>query len=446
MPATRRLILIIIVLFLFLLFLAVPGVSWSQTPPSPWQDSARELAKKVVAITGPRQTVALSVRNISSLSDSEVAAVRLALEAELRAAGLRLAAKPNAAPELRITLSENFQGLLWIAEIPRDDSRDVAMISVPKPGDREIPRKTADFVLEKKLLWEQDEQIVAVALLQPSGVAAPRMVVLSPTKLALFEPSGDHFEMAQSASLPLARPWPRDLRGTLQVIEEGEGTARKITIAVMLPGMGCWIPLTQPPDVLTAACVIRPQNDAEGSDQMLWMLSAGAALTDLGAQFTEQRNYLSGRLYGKNGWRANVEPFFSAAYLPGDAGPNLTIHSGVDGRVRIYDEARLTATVGVWGSDLTSVNTGCGNGWQVFASRPGDWTEADTLAAYEIANRQAVSVAPPLEFPGPVKYLGPELLPGSRGVKGRNNRAIAVSLNLTTKRYEAYTLTLSCGR
>jgi hypothetical protein len=448
MPATRRLILfIIIILLLLLLFIVVPSVSWSQTPPpNPWQVPARELAKKIVAITGPRQTLALVVRNISSLSDSEVAAVRLALEAELRAAGLRLAAKPNVAPELRITLSENLQGLLWIAEFPRDDSRDVSMISVPKLGDREMPRTTVEFLLEKKLLWEQAEQMDAVALLQPPGVAAPRMVVLSPTSLTLFESSGDLFKLDQFAPLPLVRPWPRDFRGMLYVHEEGEGSAREITIVAMLPKMGCWVPFPKPPATLTAACVTNAPTDPEASDQMLWMLSAGAVLTDTGAQFSESRNFLTGRLYGKNGWRADVEPFFSAALLPDDKAPNLTIHSGVDGRVRIYERAKLTATVGAWGSELTSLNTGCGTGWQVLASRPGDWTEPDALMAYEITDRQAVSVTPPLEFPGPVKYLGPEFLPGTRGAKDLNSRAIAVSLNLKTGHYEAYTLTLSCGR
>jgi hypothetical protein len=448
MPATRRLILfIIIILLLLLLFIVVPSVSWSQTPPpNPWQEPVRDLAKKIVAITGPRQTFALTVRNISSLSDSEVTAVRAALDVELRAAGLRLAAKSDAAPELRITLSENLQGLLWVAEIPRDSSREVAMISVPRPAARAIPRKTEEFVMEKKLLWEQDEPIVAAGFLRPSGDAAPRLVVLSPTKLTLFEPSGDRYKMGQSAPLPLVRPWPRDLRGTLHVTEEGGGFASNVTVVVMLPRMGCWIPLANSPATLAAACVTNPQTGPEDSDQMLWMLSAGAVLTDTGAQFSASRNFLTGRLYGKNGWRADVEPFFSAAFLSDDKASNLTIHSGVDGRVRIYDGGKLAATVGAWGSELTSVNTVCGNGWQVLASRPGDWTEPDALTAYEIADLQAVRVTSPLEFLGPVKYLGPEFLPGSRGAKDRNNRAIAVSFNLATGRYEAYTLTLSCGR
>src|SRR5207302_1395841 len=137
----------------------------------------------------------------------------------------------------------------------------------------------------------------------------------------------------------------------------------------------------------------------------VWLSSAGPVLSASGGDLAPSRNFFTGQLYGENGWRAKVEPFYSAAFVT----TNETIHVGLDGRARLYDaNAKSLATFSGWGSDLTTLKTNCGSSWQVLATRAGDWTEPDAIQAYEIHEREVVAVSGPVNLPGPVMSLGPE--------------------------------------
>jgi hypothetical protein len=421
MPATRRLILfIIIILLLLLLFIVVPSVSWSQTPPNPWQDPARELAKKIVALTGPRQTFALAVRNLSSLSDSEVAAVRLALEAEMPAAGLSLAANPDAAPELRITLSENLQGLLWVAEIPRDDAHEVAMVSVPKTAAPSPSATTQMFVLQSKLIWEQGEPILDFALLdQGSPGVGQRLLVLGSTKMSLYHADNGRLQLQQSAPLPALTNPARDPRGYLVLRDDH--------FLLSLAGNLCRGVVDQ---MLNVTCWNQSQDVPRQYVEELHWLELGIVP---GRNFFRQRFQVQGS-------EVQRESLFSSAAGWVEAGEPLRFDVGLDGVARLYrlnaDQAPAASFSG-WGSQLTGISSHCGRERQLLVTRPGDWTELDAVQAFDVVGTQAVVVSSPLEFPGPVK----ELWPGKTFMT-----ALAIVQNLKTSRYEAYTLTLSCGR
>lgn len=414
MPATRRLILIIIVLLFLLLFLAVPGVSWAQTPQNPWQDPARELAKKIVAITGPRLTVALAVRNLSSLSDSEVAAVRLALDAELRAAGLRLAANANSAPELRITLSENVQGLLWIAEIPHGDSRDVAIISLPKAAAPPPTATTQMFVLQSKLIYQQDEPILDFGLTDVPTGATASMLVLEARRIVLFRLQGESWVQQQDASFPGTISSLRDLRGRLLF--------DRTIFTAYAPGVSC---TGFAPKSLNLEC----------EEEDYWNFLSSEEFAASGHR-VERRNFFTNFVLSGT----NSEGFPDAFTILG-LKQNNHLHwvvAGIDGLARLYSEdSKLLNTFTGWGSELASIETDCGSRWQILASQAGDWTEPDALQAFEIVENQPVPVSAPVSFSGPITALW---------TSAEGATAHAVVRNLKIGRYEAYTLTLSCGR
>lgn len=98
-----------------------------------------------------------------------------------------------------------------------------------------------------------------------------------------------------------------------------------------------------------------------------------------------------------------------------------------DGRVHVFDASRkeTTAFAG-WGSDLVPI---CG-GARILASGPGDRESPDFVAAYEPGGGSPARVSDPSEFPGPVTAL---------------TGSIALAHNLSTGRYEAYSLTIDCG-
>src|SRR5882724_738292 len=104
----------------------------SSAAASVWADPARELARKVAEITGPG-AVAVEVGNRSSMSKADVAAVKSALEVELTAGGVHLAARDRAAAVVVVTLSENVREYVWVAEIVvGKNEKSVVMVAVPR--------------------------------------------------------------------------------------------------------------------------------------------------------------------------------------------------------------------------------------------------------------------------------------------------------------------------
>ncbi len=420
MPATRRLILIIIVLLLLLLFLTVPGVSWAQTSANPWQDPARELARKVGAITGPRQTVALAVHNLSSLSDSEVAAVRLAIEAELRAAGLRLATKPSGAPELRVTLSENLQGLLWVAEIPRDNSRDVAWVSLPKSALLSPIASSQAFVLQSKLIYEQDEPILDFRFSDPKSPSAPRLLlVLKRAQVEIYEPDGSSWRFFRSAPLPQPVISTRDQIADLRTDAES-------FFWVFLAGFVC---RGSPQPLLEMDCW----------DKVMDHYSTSPSKLEISPQIVQGRNFYRVHDFDKGDPIEHQTLHYSEIWIKQD-GRSIHVEFGLDGIARVFldgEGGTNEFTKSGWGSQLGVVKSGCGKGMQLLVTAPGDWTEPDAIQAVEFDGLQPISVSTSLMMPGPVIKFNFDPASG---------KALAVVRNLKTNHYEAYTLTLSCGR
>jgi hypothetical protein len=118
-------------------------------------------------------------------------------------------------------------------------------------------------------------------------------------------------------------------------------------------------------------------------------------------------------------------PYFSYAQIGTDH-----LLAQIDGRTHIYDADRKPAgTIDEWGSDFIPACSGT----RILATGAGDRESRDFVALYDLTNRTPVRVSDPLEFPGPVTALW-------------EYPARAVVRNLSTGRYEAYSLTMDCGR
>ena len=96
-----------------LLLLGLPGVLRADA----LEDGARQLAAKIAAALSPGEAVALNVRNLSSLGPVNVTAIRHSLEAELQGRGFRLVPSRVGPVEVTVTLAENSQGHVWVAEV-----------------------------------------------------------------------------------------------------------------------------------------------------------------------------------------------------------------------------------------------------------------------------------------------------------------------------------------
>jgi len=470
-------------------FRASLASSQNPSPASPaptaeeaWYEAAGALAGKILDHIASGKTVALTVKNISSLGDDDVGQVRRALRAQLRSRGVRLAASKQASAEVQVTLSENLEGYLWIAEIqdltsplsPGEDVENpIVMLTVARRNLDEHQPITESLSIRKTHVYQQIDPMLDVALLDnppagpatlpaPAGVA-DRILVLGLESVSLYEQaetsetgskSARPWRPMQSTPVTRVRPWPRDARGRLMVRSSSQFDA-------YLPGAKCTGTLEP---ILTLEC-------HESDDP--WPLAGGekggiaansAAGVGPSAYFAADRNFFDGRIKLKEGGDIKMSPFLALVVIPLNTAtrdilpalpggvshgasvglkPTATgapewVLSGLDGRAHLLTgNAEPVVDVGGWGSQIVGLQSGCGHGWQVLASRAGDLNEPDAVQAYEIANGKPVPVSSPIEFAGPITELWP--LAGGSG-------AIAIARNLQTEAYEAYRVSVSCGQ
>ena len=367
--------------------------------------AARELARKTAAFAGKGAPVGMTWRNISSL-ESAAAQARIAFEAALQEAGLRIGELTPTA-ELHVTVSENSTQFLLVEEAARGDDHQVWIAFWKRSETAAAP--APGVTLEKKLLWEQDEQILDIAF------PAAGMLVLSPTRVTLYARSGALWESQRALPLAPAKPWPAELRGRLRL--------KGASFQALLPGMQC-----------EGASEPALSMECRASDEP-WVLESGSRALLL-ANFASTRNYFDGHVTTQTGQRKNVAPFFSAASVESQ-GRTLWLLAGTDGKLQILDTALdpMGTSITPWGSDIAGTDAHCGAGSQVLATRPGDRGQPDTVQAFAMVDRTPQPLTDAADFPGPVLALW------TTG----GNAATVIVRDLRTGKFAAYVLTVVCG-
>ncbi|MGD0045795.1 MAG: hypothetical protein ABSE42_02155 [Bryobacteraceae bacterium] len=367
--------------------------------------AVRELAGKTVLLAGAGTPVSVSCRNASSLDSSDVARLRAAFEKMLQQAGGH-AGQGATAVDVSLTLSENATDYLLVEEAGKGDERTVWIAAWKRAATGQAV--VAGVGLEKKLAWEQEEQILDLAI---SGDA---MLVLAPSRITLLARSVDRWEPRQSVRLKPPAPWPRDLRGRLRLSAPG--------FQAFLPGLAC-----------QGAIAPELSLDCRPGDQP-WMLASGSR-APLAANFAPGRNYFDGRVATTTGVARSAPPFFSAAAVE-DRASTYWLLALADGHAELFDaNFNPLAPMPAWGSDLAGIDGRCGAATQVLATRAGDANEPDAIQSWALADRTAAPLTAPILFPGPVTALwaaGPD-------------SALAVVRNPSSGKYEAYVVTLACG-
>ena len=370
-----------------------------------YDQQARGLAQKIAAVLKPREAAFLLFHNETTMNPSDVNAAHTALERELRALGIALAAQSQGGVEVAVTLSEGLEDAVWVAEIRRADGPEVVIEVGPKP-----PAMTAapSMMVDKKLLVEQDQQILDLAPI------AHELLVLDSEAVSIYENAASGWHRRLAVRIPAPRPWPRDLRGRVTV----QGDAYQ----AYLPGLTC-------------------HGNASGGlgiscrDESLWPVGTGPGMLGF-AQFAPSRNFFDGRLVASNGSQKTLPAFFSAARVE-TRGDKMWALAGTDTRTHLYN-AMLENAGGWtgWGSDIAGVESECGERSQLLVTSAGNGTETDSVAAYEIVGGSPQPVGEAVSFPGPITALWPAT---ERGV------VFAVSRNLKSGRYAAFRVAITCA-
>jgi len=383
-----------------------------------WSGPAQQLARKIVAVTGPG-AVAVTVENRSSLGKKEVDAIGGALRAELDALGARSTQPEAAAASAAVWLSENPQSYVWVAEIRQGAGTPVVvMVAVPRANEAGPPREGAAMSLRKIPLWAQEDRILDVVILEEDS--APRhMAVLDGEKVAIYRQKNGKWQQEQNLGITHARPWPRDLRGRMVA-------AKDHLLDVYLPGVFCRSTTSLP---LALNC--------RESDDPWPLVAIGLTVPPLGAFYSTTRNFFTGALAPGVAKQTTVGKFYSAAPLPREKYV-LWFFAGADGQIHMVDGVTEQSVKLGWGSDVVSVKTACGSGWQALAAGAnGQGFDAgvDSVRVYEVGDRDPVAVSAALDFSGEITAMWTE---------GKGDSAIVVVRNWEAGEYEAFRLAVGC--
>jgi len=376
-----------------------------------WTTPEAQLAGKIAAVTGPG-AVALDISNRSSLGQADADAVMRGLRGQLEAVGLRFVAAEQAAATIKVTLSENLQSYVWVAEIHQAAGESsVVMVSIARAGGMAATPEGASIAIHKGLLWTQAERILDVAVMDGNPT---HMAVLDANQVAVYRLQGSQWQPEEFLPIVHLRPWPRDLRGRLVLRKDH-------LLDAYLPGIFCRTATSSPIAL----------NCSESDDP--WPL--GTEQSNLNAFFAPVRNYFTGALAPGIGKQKAAPAFYSAAALPRE-NYWLWLFAGVDGQVHLLDGITDQEKKTAWGSDIASVHNPCGTDWAILTDSPGDG-QNENLRAFDVADRELLAAGQPMQFSGPISALWAE---------ANGNNAIAVARNRETGDYEAFRLSFTCGQ
>jgi hypothetical protein len=381
--------------------------------PLEWANRVGTLAGQIAEAVRPSKAISLEVQNISSLGAADVDMIRQGLQQQLARRGIRLGAEGL---DVRVTLSENIERFVWIAEVRRKDEATVFIASLEGKATANSPVVRHSVVLQRELVWQQAAPMMDFLVSDVAPEGLPVMFVLEAKRIVSYRKETGSWNAAETFPIPVPDHRPRDLRGLADVFEQ--------MFSFQLSDANC-----------DGAAAFRFELTCEKGSRAWPVFSGGL---DRGSMIiVSNRNYFDGDLDVYGDVEAQEPPFYSIAMMRRMKGSQWVL-AEIDGKSRKYDESlKATAAYSGWGDEIVAVAPGCGNDWQILASAPGDWTEPDRLRSYDLEKDAAVADSEPLEFSGPILALWPLL-------DARTARV--VSKNLQTGMYEASVVTVSCSQ
>jgi len=394
-----------------------------------WSIPEQQLARKIVAVTGAG-AVPVTIENRSSLGRRDYDVIQNGLRAALEGVGIHFAAADQAGSGITISLSENPASYVWIAEIRKATGETVVvMVSVARPGAAGT-RDAVPLSLRKISLWTQSDPVLDVAVLEENPAPA-QIAVLEAERVVLYRLQNSRWTQEQALGIVHVRAWPRDLRG--RVIP-----ARDHPFDVYLPGVICRAagsPLSmscrESDDPWPLVAVGMTAGNASVFPGAGAVTSGPGVIPPTAAFFAPTRNFFTGVLAPGAGKFSTVPKFYSAAALPRDK-YTLWLFAATDHQLHLIDGTTDTTARLGWGSEVASVRTSCGAGWQVLATSGVDQAE-DSVRAYEFPDREPVAVSAAVDFPGSITAMWTD---------GKGDTTVV--LVRETGGYEAFRLAMSC--
>ena len=361
-----------------------------------FEDTARALARKV-ASSLQGATVSFESRNLAALTESRYSALVGAFLDELQRRGVKVLPQ-HSSVRIVLALSKRLTDYLGIVQIVRGEETETIVQSFGRIADANLGISALSLQLHKEFLFDQDRPILDTQ----SSDNFKHVLVLGPGEIASYELRNESWVLTDVTRLPLVRTQERQIRGTVAMgIDE---------ITARVAGEICVFPMLA---LDRAKWSCKPESEVDLHT---------SAKSDL--------------LWGKKS-----PPWSSAAALEsGDH--SIYMIRGEDGISRMYEDGPSpVASFSGWGSEIASLQSSCGAGWQLLISNSTDWTSSDNVTAVEFQERTAIRVTNPVDFPGPVISLRRSAVNTLEG----QTKAVAIVRNLQTGKYEAYVLSITCA-
>lgn len=377
----------------------MPRFSQASDAPS-LEVAARVLARRVAAALRGAQ-VTYEAQNRSSLDAAEFASVSAAFADELQREGIKVGSA-DSGTSVSITVTQSPTQYVAVAQIQRKENPATLLETLGSVKGLTESATTFSLELRRELLFSQDAPILDVFFDADSTTA----FALGPQEISSYTRQSDRWAFTNTERLPRHQAPARVERG--------------------LFGFGIDMASAEFSNEL---CQVYFLPDAKPKG---WHCEKDATAM---------------RVRGVSWDAANGDKrgaWFSAAQFEAD-GKIFRVITGQDGLARLYDDrSEPVATFSSWGSEIASLRSGCGSGWQLLVTSSTDWTKPDAIQAVEVRDRRAVPVSAPMEFSGPIVALR---TPGTRAVDPTTPtaQAFAIDHNLQTGRYDAYLLSITCA-
>jgi hypothetical protein len=359
-------------------------------------EGARVLARKAVS-SAHGASVGFESRNASSLKDGDFSALVAVFLDELQKHGVKISTSKEGA-KLTFTVSGNVTSYLGVAKLERGGAAEIVFEQLGHGMDVPSGEPGPGVVLHREFLMALDTPMLDVLVGEDKKYAT----VLGQSEITQMELKNDRWEVLRRERLSRQAGTYRDMSGLLfYFIDVG---------IVYFTGETC----------------------------------TNSFNSGLGWRCEGSRRDFIPIYLPQLGEGRRIVPWFSAAPFEQD-GRSKLIFAGKDGAARLYEaDAEPLVVSRNWGSEIATIHSGCGTGWQVLTTSQGDWSTTDTVQAMEMQNGVPREISAQMEMAGPVIALHAppprltENIPEDPGVT-------AIIHNLQSGKYEAYRLTISCG-
>lgn len=208
----------------------------------PLEDAARALARKIAPGIPSDERIRLTWQNQSGLAGGQSELMRQAFSAELAAGRVALSEDASAA-ELRVSLEETPAAIVLTAATLAGDASLVRIVSIPRSDMPVNAPLRPGLRLEKELLLEGREAILAAGEVPAATKKEDLLLILYEDSVALYRAELGRWNLRDSVSLEPGFPLSREPQGAI-LLTGGEPQ-------ILLPGRICNVHLEDP---LSLAC------------------------------------------------------------------------------------------------------------------------------------------------------------------------------------------------